>query len=107
MAAEYECGTMCGSELIEATERGDVDAVKELLKYECGEQVDLEAKDIYGGTALLSAAVGGHNQILGMIIAAGADVNAPDLCGFPALMNAAQQNHAKTLSQLLKSGADP
>lgn len=58
--------------LMRAAERGDLRAVRVLLK----KGVDVNAKDTFGGTALMSAAAQGHLAVVKALLAAGADPNA-------------------------------
>eukprot|EP00808_Paulinella_micropora_P028422 g121.t1 len=78
------------SELRDAAYEGDVERVKELLAQSV--DVDLEAHDGYGSTALMSAACEGHVAVAEALLQAKAAPNTQDNDGFTALMmNAAQR----------------
>ena len=57
------------------------------------EGADVNAKDRYGGTALMSAARQGNTAIVQMLLDAGADINAKSKSGYTALMKAAEKGH--------------
>ena len=59
------------SELITATKKKDLNKVKELIK----SGADLNAKDTFGGTALIIASNIGHTEIVKLLIESGSDVN--------------------------------
>ena len=58
-------------ELIEAIEKGDIEAVKQHL----AAGTDVNAQNLNGFYPLTSAASWGHNEIVELLIAQGADVN--------------------------------
>ena len=62
------------TELIEAAERGDAEAIRQLLE----EGASVRARDANGRTALVAAAYGNHLEAAEALIGAGADVNAKD-----------------------------
>ena len=56
-------------------------------------------------TALHDAASGGHDNVVGVLLARGADANAVDLMGQTALHHAAVFGHVKAAQVLVKHGA--
>ena len=70
-------------------------------------QVDLEAVDNTGWTALHCAAVKGHNTIVGQLLQAKANIEAVDNIGFTALHRAAVKGHDTIVGQLLQAKANP
>ena len=121
-----------GTPLHEAVNKGDVEAIKSLLKA----GVDVNAKDKAGMTALqhvvMSMHVGiAHSNMIHEVqpksnitksiirivarafwemfwelLKAGADVNARDNKGWTALHYATESNQAEVIKELLKAGAD-
>ena len=59
-----------------------------------------------GDTALLHAVAGGNDEIVQMLVIAGADVNAADRLGFTPLMIALIHGHAEVAMRLIGAGAD-
>ena len=53
----------------------------------------VNAKDWYGQTSLICAAVKGHKDVVKLLLANGADVNARTRKGFTALSLATEQGH--------------
>jgi ankyrin repeat protein len=97
--------TACGninSGLIEAAQAGDTAKVKKLLE----QGADVNAKDEYGGTALMWAAGKGHTEMVNALIDAGADVNAKMKGGWTALMFAAEEGYTGIVEILIGKGAD-
>jgi uncharacterized protein len=90
-----------GTALIPACERGHVEIVKELLK------TDIDHVNRLGWTALLEAIIlsdGGpkHQEIVRLLVAAGADVNLPDGEGVTPLKHARQKGY-KGITGILES----
>ena len=89
--------------LHDAVRVGDTDLIEKLLE----NRADIEAKDTYGYTALLSAACYGHKSIVECLLDCGADIEAKDKTpGWTALILAAYYNHKSTVECLLDRGAD-
>ena len=79
---------------------GYVSVVKKLL----AKGADL---DNPGWNALTYAATGGQNDVVRVLLDAGANVNASGPNGTTALMMAVRGGHAATVDLLLEKGADP
>ena len=95
-----------GTALIPAAERGHVEVVRKLI--EAGVNVDHVNR--LGWTALLEAILlseGGprHQEIVRLLIGAGADVNLPDSDGVSPLQHAERQGQAATAALLRAGGA--
>ena len=92
-----------GTALIPACERGHVEVVKELLKT----QIDIDHVNNLGWTALLEAIVlsdGGprHQEIVGLLVTAGADVNLSDRQGVTPLQHA-RRSGFEVIAHVLES----
>jgi len=85
------------SDLIQAAGINDAAKVKQLLK----QGADVNAKDKYGNTALMIAAISGHTDTAKVLIDGGADVNAKDWSDDTALVLAIEGEH-KDIVRLLK-----
>jgi ankyrin repeat protein len=95
-----------GTALIPACERGHVEIVKELLKTD----IDINHVNRLGWTALLEAIIlsdGGpkHQEIVRLLVAAGADVNLPDGEGATPLQHARQKEYKEITGILESAGA--
>ena len=95
-----------GTALIPACERGHVEVVKELLKTD----IDINHVNRLGWTALLEAIIlsdGGpkHQEIVRLLVAAGADVNLPDGDGVTPLAHAKQKGYRRIVEILTSRGA--
>ena len=86
-------------ELIEAIEKGDIEAVKQHL----ADGADVNAKTGGGVTPLHDAAFG-HKEIAELLIANGAEVNAKDDDDQTALDSAIKDKHTETADLLRKHG---
>jgi ankyrin repeat protein len=83
-----------GTALIPAADRGHVDVVRELVKTE----IDLDHVNDVGWTALLEAVILGnggaaHQQIVRILVDAGADVDIADRDGVPPLEHARRNGY--------------
>ena len=87
--------------LIEAARKGDTEKVQALL----AKDADVNAKAIYGTTALMFAALEGHPDTVQALLAKGADVNAKDNYGTTALITAKKKGHKEIVQLLKKAGA--
>lgn len=95
-----------GTALIPACERGHVEVVEELLKTE----IDVNHVNNLGWTALLEAIIlsdGGsrHQEIVRVLVAAGADVNLSDKEGVTPLQHARQKGYNVIIGILEAAGA--
>ena len=90
--------------LVRASEKGNVEAVR-LLLFEAGLSKGLKNM---GNAALISACGQGHEEIVCMLLEAGANPNFKDIIsGNTALIRASDKGHVKIASMLLKEGAIP
>jgi ankyrin repeat protein len=92
-----------GTSLIPASERGHVDYVRRVLKTD----IDVDHINRLGWTALLEAVILGdggpdHQQIVSLLLAAGAGATIPDKDGVTALRHAQTQGYT-ALVRLLES----
>ena len=85
-----------------AVRRGDVQAVRELLR----SGADVDARDRHGQTALMLAAHRGHAEIAVLLVEAGADLNVTAKYNLTALMLAIVAGHAAVARALITAGAD-
>ena len=95
-----------GTALIPACERGHVEVVKELLQTD----VDINHVNRLGWTALLEAIIlsdGGprHQEIVGMLLKAGADINLPDGDDITPLQHARNKGFTPIVQMLESAGA--
>ena len=67
---------------------------------------DINARDMFGKTALMHAAAGGHTDSADLLLSAGTDVNARSGIGATALIEAAMNGHVGAIDLLLSKGAD-
>lgn len=81
---------------------GDAGAVHELIP----EEPDLDQRDCLGETALMAAAMGNHECIAKMLLAAGAPVDSANNDGETALMMAARLGYPGMVQLLLDAGAE-
>lgn len=88
--------------LMEASEKGWVQVVHELLKQ--GAAVNRVDED--GRTALMYAANKGQTEVVKALIAAGANINARDEDGETALQIAENENHTDTAAVLRAAGSE-
>jgi ankyrin repeat protein len=84
--------------------KNDVAAVRVLLKADAKPE---RRKDTRASpTFLTQAARLGRDEIVSLLIAAGANVNAPDGDNMSPLLHACANGHARIVDMLLKAGAD-
>ena len=88
--------------LIDAVKQGDLEAVRVLL----AEQVDVNAPEVDGTTALHWAANLGDLETVTLLVQAGADVRAENRYGVRPLSLACASGNASVIAQLLDAGAD-
>lgn len=89
--------------LVEAVKEGNRAAVRSLLK----EQIDVNAPEPDGATALAWAAHKDDLETAELLIRAGADVDAANDYGVAPLSLACTNGNAAMIGKLLKAGADP
>jgi ankyrin repeat protein len=95
-----------GTALIPAAERGHVDTVRTLI--EAG--VDVDHVNNLGWTALLEAIILGdgaerHQQIVRLLVKAGADINLADRDGVKPLQHARSRGYREIEAILVTAGA--
>ena len=91
------------TELMQASQDGEIDQVKELLK--AGE--DPNEMNEYGESPLLLAVVNEQKEIIPVLLENGADPNLQDDYGWTPLMSAALAENLEIGELLLKAGGDP
>ena len=89
--------------LADAVQRGDQATVRALIE----QQVDVDAAQGDGATALHWAAYQNDARTTALLIRAGADVNAPNNYGVTPLGLACKNGSAAIIEQLVTAGADP
>jgi uncharacterized protein len=89
--------------LVEAVRKGDHKAVRELLQ----KQVDVNAAQADGSTALVLAADRNDVEVVDLLIRAGANVNKANQYGATALYVASERGNVAMVKLLLESKADP
>ena len=88
--------------LIEASGRGDIAAVKELLS--TPSEINVNAENNEGFTALMAAGHYGHAEVAQLLLQnSGIDVNHQNRWGFTALRWASSSGHTKVVEILLKA----
>ena len=100
----FFCNTqnIMGSELNIAAQMGDSTKVKNLLK----KGVDINERDNFGRTALIYAALNGHDRIINMLLESHADIHAKDHFDQTAFIASVNRGHVNTAEILLKNGAN-
>jgi ankyrin repeat protein/CHAT domain-containing protein/Flp pilus assembly protein TadD len=89
-------------EMISASERGDLMAVKDLLSKGANVNANIEG----GWTGLMWAAFEGKTETIRLLIEKGAKVNAKDNSGWTALTKAVRNRHSDAARLLIQNGAD-
>eukprot|EP00808_Paulinella_micropora_P006456 g79812.t1 len=102
METKSEARLVSGQELPKAAEDGNVDRVRELL----AQDVDLEARDSSGRTALMNAAWKDHVAVAEALVQAKAALDIKDTNGCTALRLAGHHGKHKVAAVLLKAKAD-
>ena len=92
------------SEMFAAIQNGDCWRVEALLKDRFS---NANAVDEYGYTLLQKAAMGGQENIVSLLLAAGASIHMTNNHGHDALYFAASKGNINIIRQLLEKGADP
>src|SRR6185503_6739894 len=90
------------ADLIDATKRQDVSAVRTLL----ARRVDVNGKAADGSTALHWAAQRNNPQLVDLLVRAGANAKAATRYNVPPLYLAALNGNAQMMERLLAAGAD-
>jgi ankyrin repeat protein len=93
-----------GGSLADVAMKGDMDAVRTLVKQPHSGDVNAPQPD--GSTALLWAAYWNDEKAVEALLAAGSNVNASNREGFTALSQACTNGNARMVEALLKAGAD-
>jgi uncharacterized protein (DUF924 family) len=86
----------------DAIGRGDVDAVRDLLR----RGIDADARDRHGQTALMLAAHAGHRDVVAALVEHGAALDVTAKFGLSALMLAVVAGHPEVARLLARAGAD-
>lgn len=85
---------------------GDAAAVARAL-LDAGADVNARSTNPFSVLPLHSAVAGSHDDVVAVLVEAGADVNATQRHGFTPLHGAAQNGADPTVDRLLAAGADP
>ena len=105
----YRAGETLQNATIKMILRGkvvlNVEGKYEILEIET-KQVDVNAKNKYGVTALIDASFRGQKEHVEWLIVEGANLNARDNQGDTALMNAAIKGHSEIVALLIVNDAD-
>ena len=92
---------MSDAEFIKLCKSGDARKVEEAII----NGANVNAKNNYGGTALMLAAENGHTETAELLLKHGAEVNAKNNGGWTALRHAAERGNTETASLLRRYGA--
>jgi hypothetical protein len=90
-----------GNALREAVDRGKTEAAKILIEH----GADVNNKDAYGQSLVMTAVSGNHPGMLDLLIANKADVSAPNQYRITPLAVAAEQGHLHAVKALIAAGA--
>jgi ankyrin repeat protein len=91
--------------IFEAVENGDLRKVKNLIKELIEKGTDVNVRDIFDKTPLLSAIRYKHLEIVKYLIEEGADVNARSMSSQTALHWAIYNGHSEIVECLVENGA--
>jgi ankyrin repeat protein len=94
--------TCCTGGLANAAAQGDLELVQRLL--EAG--ADVNDRDSWGHTPLMSACWGGHKDIVQILLERGADVNAKTRRDWTAIRFAKKVGHPEIVALLKAAGAE-
>jgi ankyrin repeat protein len=86
----------------QAAQAGDEQAARRMI----GEGVEVNAKDRYGQTTLMIAAIRGHTELVRLLVQSGAELNTTAKYHLSALMLAVINGHAEIVRILAEAGAD-
>lgn len=96
-------GSMAENELFQAVRSNDLDRARQLL---LENQVDVDSKNSFGSTALITACRHGNVAFILLLLEKGANINLQDSAGYTALLWACQYTDLEVARLLLASGAD-
>ena len=91
-----------GDDLIDAAEEGDIKTVRTLLK----QGIDLNAKSMFGYTALHKATQMNHLKVVKLLLQGKANIHAKNWLGKTPLHLATTEGHLHIVKLLLQCGAD-
>jgi hypothetical protein len=94
---------VCRSRSKSASKFGWIGVFRQLVELA---NLDLDAQDNEGNTALIHAAQAGHYEVVELILRQSVNVDQRNHRGFSALMKAAIQGQIETVRFLLAQGAD-
>jgi uncharacterized protein len=86
----------------DAVRRGSIDELQHLL----ATGTDVDARDEHGQTALMLAAVDGHDHVVQWLVARGAVLDHTAKYGLSALMLAVVNGHVDAVRTLVRGGAN-
>ena len=89
-------------DFIDSAKQGDIEKIRECL----ASDININAVNSDGKTALMWASKNGHFEIVKYLIANGANVNATGWYDYTALMVASQYGHLEVVKYLVENGAD-
>ena len=105
--SEAEKSSVLQKALHMAASNGDVDRVRRLLEGPAQGFVDINAADEEGTAPLIYASCFGHNEVVGVLLDAGARVDRQDRNQWTSLMWAMTNRHKGIAKTLLEHGASP
>ena len=84
-------------DLLDAVDNGDVPSVERLIAQDNNNDIDVNARDVYGRTALTQACLVNNARMVHFLLEqGGADANVPDQKGWTPLHHACFQNYPFT-----------